>query len=224
MACNIVMQIIEQTSSSQCGMQTIDVCSLGKYVRKSYNKIKKELEEEFEKEISNEVIKRLTTQRLKKEVIAGVQMLEYQINTLITSNGSTPNVVLFLNLEKEDEFIEENKIIIEEILKRRYKGIKSKTGEYITAEFPKLIYVLNDDNSLNGGDFDYLTKMAIEAVKKRGAPYFLSSKHLKENYCGKVIPPAGFIDFLEAYKDESGKCKHTGRFNQKLQSICHRLQ
>ena len=141
-------------------------------------------------------------------------MLEYQINTLITSNGSTPNVVLFLNLEKEDEFIEENKIIIEEILKRRYKGIKSKTGEYITAEFPKLIYVLNDDNSLNGGDFDYLTKMAIEAVKKRGAPYFLSSKHLKENYCGKVIPPAGFIDFLEAYKDESGKCKHTGRFNQ----------
>ena len=214
MACNILMQIIEQTSSSQSGMQTIDVKALGKYVRKSHDTIKGVLEEEFQKELSNDVIEKLTSQRLKKEITSGVQMLEYQINTLITSNGSTPNVALFINLDKDDEYIEENKLIIEEILKRRYKGIKSKTGEYITAEFPKLIYVLNEENSLNGGEFDYLTKMAIESAKKRGAPYFLSSKNLKENYCGKVIPPAGFIDFLEPYKNEEGKCMHCGRFNQ----------
>ena len=219
MACNILMQIIEQTSSSQCGMQTIDVCALGKYVRKSYESIKKTLGEEFQKELSNDLIEKLATKRLHKEITSGIQMLEYQINTLITSNGSTPKVALFLNLDKNDEYIEENKLIIEEILKRRYKGIKSKTGEYITAEFPKLIYVLNEDNSLNGGEFDYLTKMAIEATKKRGAPYFLSSKKLKENYCGRVIPPAGYLDFLEPYKDEEGKCKHTGRFNQGIVTI-----
>ena len=110
MACNILMQIIEQTSSSQSGMQTIDVKALGKYVRKSHDTIKGVLEEEFQKELSNDVIEKLTSQRLKKEITSGVQMLEYQINTLITSNGSTPNVALFINLDKDDEYIEENKL------------------------------------------------------------------------------------------------------------------
>ena len=207
------MQIIAQTSSSQYGMQTIDICSLGKYVQKSYNKIKKEIEQEFEKELSKEVIEKLTNTRLEKEVISGIQMLEYQINTLITSNGRTPNVAWFLNINSDDSYANENAILIEEILKRRYKGIKSENGEYITTDFPKLIYVLNEENSLQGGKYDYLTKMAMECVKKRQAPYFISAKKMKENY-GQVFAPIEITNFLEPWKDENGDYKYNGRFNQ----------
>ena len=208
------MQIIEQVASCQCGIQTIDVSSLGKYVKKSYNKIKAELEEEFEKELSNEIIEKLTEERLKKEITSGIQMIEYQINTLITSNGCIPNVALYLNLDDNDLYKKENSIIIEEILKRRYKGIKSKTGEYITPEYPKLIYVLNEDNSLNGGEYDYLTKMAIECTKKRAEPYYISSKKMKEDYQGKLPVPMGTCGFIEQTKDENGELKTEGRFNQ----------
>ncbi len=208
------MQIIEHVASCQCGMQTIDVSSLGKYVKKSYNKIKKELEEEFEKELSTEIIEKLIEKRLKKEIVSGIQMLEYQVNTLITSNGCIPNVALYLNLDSNDLYIKENSIIIEEILKRRYKGIKSKTGEYITPEYPKLIYVLNENNSLNGGEYDYLTKMAIECTKKRKAPYYISAKKMKENNSNKMLVPMGVCSFIEPIKDENGNLNIGGRFNQ----------
>ena len=115
------MQIIAQTSSSQYGMQTIDICALGKYVEKSYNKIKKELEEEFESKLSKDVIEKLIKIRLNNEIVSGIQMLEYQINTLITSNGKTPNVAWFLNLDSEKPYAKENALLIEEIIKRRYK-------------------------------------------------------------------------------------------------------
>lgn len=208
------MQIIEQVASCQCGMQTVDVSSLGKYVRKSYNKIKKDIEEEFEKDLSKEIIEKLIEKRLKKEIVSGIQMLEYQINTLITSNGCIPNVALYLNLDSNDLYIKENSIIIEEILKRRYKGIKSKTGEYTTCEFPKLIYVLNEENCLNGGEYDYLTKMAIECTKKRKAPYYISAKKMKENNSDKMPVPMGVCSFIEPIKDENGNLKIGGRFNQ----------
>ena len=208
------MQIIEQVASCQCGIQTIDVSSLGKYVQKSYLKIKKELEEEFENELTNEIIEKLAQKRLNKEIVSGVQMLEYQINTLITSNGSIPNVALYLNLDNNSEYKKENSIIIEEILKRRYKGIKSKTGEYITSKYPKLIYVLNEDNSLNGGKYDYLTKMALECTKKREAPYYVSSKKMKENYPEKQVVPMGTCGFIEQEKNEDGSYRTEGRFNQ----------
>ena len=207
------MQIIAQTSSSQYGMQTIDICSLGKYVKKSYNKIKQEIEKEFEKELSKEVIEKLTNVRLEKEIVSGIQMLEYQINTLITSNGRTPNVAWFLNINSDDLYAKENAILIEEILKRRYKGIKSENGEYITTDFPKMIYVLNEENALQGGQYDYLTKMAIECAKKRQAPYFISAKRMKENY-GQVFAPIEITHFLEPWKDENGNYKYNGRFNQ----------
>lgn len=213
------MQIIAQTSSSQYGTQTIDICSLGKYVKKSYNKIKKELEEEFKKELSGDLIEKLTTKRLEKEITSGIQMLEYQINTLITSNGRTPNVAWFLNLNSNDLYEKENAMLIEEILKRRYKGIKSENGEYKTCEFPKLIYVLNEDNSLNSGEYDYLTKMAIECAKLRQAPYFISAKKMKENYSGQVFAPINVTHFLESWKDENGNYKFSGRFNQGIVTI-----
>lgn len=213
------MQIIAQTSSSQYGMQTIDICSLGKYVQKSYNKIKNELTEEFGKELSSSIIERLTSNRLEKEITSGIQMMEYQINTLITSNGNTPNVAWFLNLRENDKYAKENALLIEEILKRKYKGIKNEKGEYITAEFPKLIYVLNEDNSLNGGQYDYLTKMAIECTKKREAPYYISAKKMKENFSGQVFAPIEISHFLEPWKDEDGNYKYNGRFNQGVVTI-----
>lgn len=213
------MQIIAQTSSSQYGMQTIDICSLGKYVQKSYNKIKNELIEEFGKELSLPIIEELTSNRLKKEITSGIQMMEYQINTLITSNGNTPNVAWFLNIDENDEYAKENAILIEEILKRKYKGIKNENGEYITAEFPKLIYVLNEDNSLKGRQYDYLTKMAIECTKKRQAPLFISAKKMKENYLGQVFAPIEISHFLEPWKDEKGNYKYNGRFNQGVVTI-----
>ena len=214
MACNILMQIIEQVASCQCGMQTLDISCLGKYVKKSNNKIKQELEDEFGDELSKIIIEKLMEKRLKKEIVSGIQMLEYQINTLITSNGSIPNVALYLNLDSNDPYIKENSMIIEETLKRRYKGIKSKTGEYITPEFPKLIYVLNENNSLNGGKYDYLTKMAIECTKRRGSPYYISAKKMKENYSDKMPLPMGVYNFVEPIKDENGSLKTVGRFNQ----------
>ena len=196
------MQIIAQTSSSQYGMQTIDICSLGKYVKKSYEKIKNEIKEEFNKELSDSIIERLTLVRLEKEISSGIQMMEYQINTLITSNGNTPNVAWFLNIDSNNPYEKENAKLIEEILKRKYKGIKSKNGEYVTADFPKLIYVLNEENTLNGGKYDYLTKMAIECTKIRQAPLYLSAKKMKENYQGQIFAPIEINNFLEPYKDE----------------------
>ena len=213
------MQIIAQTSSSQYGMQTIDICSLGKYIRKSYNKIKSELKEEFNNELSDNVIEKLTCIKLEKEIASGIQMMEYQINTLITSNGSIPNVAWFLNIESNNQYEKENSILIEEILKRIYKGIKNENGEYVKADFPKLIYVLNEENCLNGGKYDYLTKIAIECTKKRGAPLFLSAKKMKENYSGQVFAPIGTTNFLEPWKDEKGNYKFNGRFNQGIVTI-----
>ena len=213
------MQIIAQTSSSQYGMQTIDVSCLGKYVQKSYNRIKNELEEEFKEDLTKEIIEKLTVNKLQKEVTSGVQMLEYQINTLITSNGSTPNIAWFLNINGNDLYAKENAMIIEEILKRRYKGIKSENGEYITCEFPKLIYVLNEENVLNGGKYDYLTKMAIEVTKKRGMPYYISAKKMEENNSGFVYTPMGVSLFSEPWKDENGNYKFNGRFNQGVVTI-----
>ncbi len=213
------MQIIAQTSSSQYGMQTIDICSLGKYIKKSYDRIQKELQEEFKEELSSEIIDRLSLKRLEKEITSGIQMLEYQINTLITSNGKTPNVAWFLNLDAEDLYKKENAMLIEEILKRRYKGIKSESGEYKTCEFPKLIYVLNEENCLNGGKYDYLTKMAIECTKLRKAPFYISAKKMKENYSGQIFAPMGIANFLEPWKDENGRYKFSGRFNQGIVTL-----
>ena len=218
-ACKILMEIIAQVSSSQYGTHTIDICSLGKYAQKSYNNIKKEIEEEICNKLPQEKVKELADQKLRKEITAGIQMMEYQINTLITSNGRIPNVALFLNLDEDDRYLKENAIIVEEILKRRYKGIKSKSGEYITQDFPKLIYVLNEGNYLNGGKYDYITKLAIECTKKRQSPYYISSRKMKENYSGQIFAPMGVFNFSEPWKDEKGEYKFSGRFNQGIVTI-----
>ncbi len=218
-ACTVVTQIIAAVASNQYGGQSVDIRHLGKYVRKSYEKFKKELVDEFSDKLSADMIEELAKQRLKKEISAGVQTIQYQINTLMTTNGQSPFVTLFLNLDKDDEYIEENAMIIEEILKQRYKGIKNEKGVYVTPAFPKLIYVLDEHNCLKGGKYDYLTKLAVKCSSKRLYPDYISAKKMRENYEGNVFSPMGCRSFLSPWKDEKGNYKFEGRFNQGVVSI-----
>lgn len=218
-ACTIITQIIATVASTQYGGQAVDISYLGKYVRKSYEKFKSELEENFAGKISEGVLEEILNQKLREEISNGVQTIQYQINTLMTTNGHSPIVSLFLYLKSDDPYIKENAMIIEEILKQRHKGLRDENGEYINPEFPKLIYVLDENNCLKGGEYDYLTKIAIECSKKTLAPSFLSAKKMRDNYCGNVFSPMGWRSFLSPWKDENGKYKFEGRFNQGIVSI-----
>ena len=218
-ACIVMSQIIASVASNQYGGQSVDVRHLSKYIRKSYEKFKEQIEEEFKNELTPEIIEKLAEQRLKKEVAAGVQTIQYQINTLMTTNGQSPFVTLFLNLKEDDPYIKETAMLIEEILKQRYEGIKNEKGVYITPAFPKLIYVLDEHNCLNGGKYDYLTKLAVKCSAKRLYPDYISAKKMRENYEGNVFSPMGCRSFLAPWKDENGNYKFEGRFNQGVVSI-----
>ena len=218
-ACTIVTQIIASVASSQYGGQSVDVRHLGKYLRKSYNKYKKRYTEEFGDKIDPETLEKLITERLKDELKSGVQTIQYQINTLMTTNGQSPFVTLFLNLRKDDEYIKENAMIIEEILRQRLEGIKNEAGVYVTPAFPKLIYVLDEHNCLKGGEYDYITELAIKCSAKRMYPDYISAKKMRENYEGNVFSCMGCRSFLSPWKDENGEYKWEGRFNQGVVSL-----
>lgn len=218
-ACTIITQIIATVASTQYGGQAVDISYLGKYVRKSYEKFKNELEENFAGKIPEDVLEEILNQKLEEEINNGVQTIQYQINTLMTTNGHCPIVSLFLYLKNDDPYIKENAMIIEEILKQRHNGLRDENGEYINPEFPKLIYVLDENNCLKGGEYDYLTRVAIECAKKTLAPSFISAKKMRDNYCGNVFSPMGWRSFLLPWKDENGDYKFEGRFNQGIVSI-----
>ena len=218
-ACTVTTQIIAAVASGQYGGQSVDIKHLGKYLRKSFEKFKKELHEQYEGKLSEEMIIDIAKLRLKSELASGVQTIQYQINTLMTTNGQSPFVTLFLNLEKNDPYIEENAMIIEEILKQRYQGIKNEKGVYVTPAFPKLVYVLDEHNCLKGGKYDYLTKLAVKCSSKRLYPDYISAKKMRENYEGNVFSPMGCRSFLSPWKDENGNYKFEGRFNQGVVSI-----
>ena len=218
-ACTVTTQIIAAVASSQYGGQSVDIKHLGKYLRKSYNKFKNKLNEQYKGKLLDAIIEDIAKQQLQGELSAGVQTIQYQINTLMTTNGQSPFVTLFLNLDKDDEYIEENAMIIEEILKQRYQGIKNEKGVYVTPAFPKLIYVLDEHNCLKGGKYDYLTKLAVKCSSKRLYPDYISAKKMRENYEGNVFSPMGCRSFLSTWKDENGKYKFEGRFNQGVVSI-----
>ena len=148
-----------------------------------------------------------------------MQTIQYQINTLMTTNGQTPFVTLFLNLEADDPYIKENAMIIEEILRQRYEGVKNEAGVYVTPAFPKLVYVLDEHNCLKGGKYDYLTRLAVKCSAKRMYPDYISAKKMRENYEGNVFSPMGCRSFLSPWKDENGNYKFEGRFNQGVVSI-----
>lgn len=218
-ACTVVTQIIAAVASSQYGGQSVDVRHLGKYLRISREKYQRRYEEQFGTTISAEVMERLVEERVKDELRSGVQTIQYQINTLMTTNGQSPFVTLFLNLDKDDPYIEENAIIIEEILRQRLEGIKNEKGVYVTPAFPKLIYVLDEHNCLWGGKYDYITKLAVRCSAKRMYPDYISAKKMRENYEGNVFSCMGCRSFLTPWKDENGEYKFEGRFNQGVVSL-----
>lgn len=218
-ACTVTTQIIASVASSQYGGQSVNVAHLGKYLRRSADKYRSQIEEQFGDSVTEDVKQKFVDMRVKEALKAGVQTIQYQINTLMTTNGQSPFVTLFMYLDESDEYIKENAMIIEEILKQRYQGIKNEVGVYVTPAFPKLVYVLDENNCLKGGKYDYLTKLAVKCSSKRMYPDYISAKKMRENYEGNVFAPMGCRSFLSAWKDENGEYKFEGRFNQGVVSI-----
>lgn len=218
-ACTVVTQIIAAVASNQYGGQSVDIRHLGKYLRKSKVKFEKQIRDAVGDAIDEKNLEKLVNDRLKEELKSGVQTIQYQINTLMTTNGQSPFVTLFLYLDKDDEYIEENAMIIEEILNQRIAGIKNEKGVYITPAFPKLVYVLDEHNCLKGGKYDYITELAVKCSAKRMYPDYISAKKMRENYEGNVFSPMGCRSFLAPWKDENGNYKFEGRFNQGVVSI-----
>ena len=173
-ACTVMTQIIAAVASNQYGGQSVEVKHLGKYLRLSHDKIEKRVKKVLGKSVDKETLEKLVDAETRKELASGVQTIQYQINTLMTTNGQSPFVTLFMNLEENDPYIEENALIIEEIIKQRYEGIKNEKGVYITPAFPKLVYVLDEHNCLKGGKYDYLTKLAVKCSAKRMYPDYIS--------------------------------------------------
>lgn len=217
-ACTVTTQIIASVASNQYGGQSVDMIHLGKYLHYSKEKFRRIAKEELSG-FTDEQIEQVVNMRTKEELEAGVQTMQYQINTLMTTNGQSPFVTLFLHVDDSDPYEEENALIIEEIFKTRYRGIKNEKGVYITPAFPKLIYVLDENNCLKGGKYDYLTKLAAKCSAKRMYPDYISAKKMRENYEGNVFSCMGCRSFLSPWKDSNGNYKFEGRFNQGVVSI-----
>lgn len=223
-ACTVMTQIIAAVASNQYGGQSVNIAHLGKYLRKTYDKYYKKyynhfLEEGKSKEEAETLAKDFAKMRKEEDLVAGIQTVQYQINTLMTTNGQSPFVTLFMHIVEGDEYEKEVAEIIEEILKQRIQGIKNSEGHYITPAFPKLIYVLDECNNLSGGKYDYITKLAVKCSAKRLYPDYISAKKMREIYEGNVFSPMGCRSFLSPYKDENGEYKFEGRFNQGVVSI-----
>ena len=229
-ACNIATQIMAQVASNQYGGQSVSVAHLAPFVNISRQKIREEFAQELEAigagDYSYDDIKRITEKRLKAEITRGVQTMQYQINTLMTSNGQTPFVTLFLYLNeaKNEQEKKDLAMVIEEIIRQRYQGVKNEKGAWIAAAFPKLIYVLEEDNIRKGTPYYYLTEMCAKCTAKRMQPDYLSEKIMLKNKktedgVGHCYPPMGCRSFLTPYLDENGKAKFYGRFNQGVVSI-----
>ena len=218
-ACTVMTQIIAAVASNQYGGQSVDIRHLGKYLRKSNNKFHNQILEEFGNTVTHEMVEKMAAVRLRDELKSGVQTIQYQINTLMTTNGQAPFVTLFLYLDENDEYIRENAMIVEEVLRQRLEGIKNEAGAYVTPAFPKLIYVLDENNCLKGGKYDYITKLAVKCSSKRMYPDYISARKMRENYEGNVFSCMGCRSFLSTWKDENGNYKFEGRFNQGVVSI-----
>lgn len=218
-ACTVTTQIIACVASNQYGGQSVDMSHLGKYLRRSKEKFRKHITYECAGQVDDATIERLVADRLKDELKSGVQTIQYQINTLMTTNGQSPFVTLFLNLQEDDPYLEENAMIVEEVLRQRLEGIKNEKGVYITPAFPKLVYVLDEHNCLKGGKYDYITELAVKCSAKRMYPDYISAKKMRENYEGNVFSPMGCRSFLSPWKDENGNYKFEGRFNQGVVSL-----
>ena len=216
-ACTVATQIVQQVANGQYGGQTISLAHLSPYVRLSYEKHQRNVRNEGRLigiDYSEEQIIKIAKSRLQDEIKAGIQTIQYQINTFSTTNGQAPFLSVFMYLREEPEYIEETAMLIEETLKQRFIGMKNPVGAYVTPAFPKLLYVLDDNNVPQDSKYRYLTDLAVKCVSKRMMPDFISAKIMRENYEGQVFPCMGCRSFLSPWKDENGEYKWYGRFNQ----------
>lgn len=233
-ACTIATQIIAQVASAQFGGQTITLSHLAPFVRISEEEIRKEVEEEFSgmygyedysgyNQLIEMCIDEAVKKRLAKEIRDGVQTFQYQINTLQTSNGQSPFLSVFMYIAENPEYEKETAMIIEEFIRQRIKGMKNEVGVWITPAFPKLLYVLDENNIHEDSEYWHITELAAECVSKRMMPDFISAKHMRQNYEGNVFGCMGCRAWLSPYKgdinNEDGQYKWYGRFNMGLTSI-----
>lgn len=221
--CTIATQIVQQIANGQYGGQTISLTHLAPFVRVSYKKIKANKIAEWNANefiYTESMLESAVMKELKKEIKAGVQTIQYQINTFSTSNGQAPFLSIFMYINEDEEYKKETAMIIEEMLRQRIQGIKNEQGVYVTPSFPKLLYVLDENNTYEDSEYFYLTKLAAECVTKRMVPDFISAKIMRQNYDGEVFPCMGCRSFLSPWKDpETGKYKWYGRFNQGVVTI-----
>lgn len=215
-ACNVMTQIIAQIASNQYGGQSINISCLSPYLKKSYDKnLKLSRSMLTDDDKAREMAEALT----QRDLESGIQTIQYQINTLMTSNGQSPFVTLFMHTDEKDPYLENTVKIIEEILKQRIKGIKNEQGVYVTPAFPKLIYVLDENNIKENSPYYDLTRLSAKCTAKRMYPDYISAKKMRENYDGNVFSPMGCRAFLPPYKDKNGKYKFEGRFNMGVATI-----
>ena len=226
-ACNVATQIIAQVASSQYGGQSISLTHLAPFVDVSRKKIREEVKHEIDLCNGNpEMIDTITEERLKREINKGVQTIQYQVVTLMTTNGQAPflSVFMYLNETKDEQTKKDLALIIEEVLKQRIQGVKNEKGIWVTPAFPKLLYVLEEDNVYEDSKYFYLTKLAAECSAKRLVPDYISEKKMLEykvdkNSNGNCYPCMGCRSFLTPYVDENGEPKYYGRFNQGVVTI-----
>ena len=223
-ACNIATQIIAQVASNQYGGQSISLAHLAPFVQVSRDKIKKEVLDEVKMLGSNageEVLNEIVEKRLRKEVEKGIQTIQYQVITLMTTNGQAPflTIFMYLNEAKNESEKRDLALITEEMLRQRIKGVKNEKGVWITPAFPKLIYVLEEDNIREGEPYYYLTELAARCTAKRMVPDYISEKKMKELKEGNCFPVMGCRSALAPWKDENGNYKFYGRFNQGVVTI-----
>ncbi|MCI9210166.1 MAG: anaerobic ribonucleoside-triphosphate reductase [Eubacterium sp.] len=218
-ACNIATQIIAQIASSQYGGQSISLSHLAPFVDVSRHRFRREVRKEFESAgitLNEEQLNSVAESRVLEEINRGVQMIQYQVITLMTTNGQAPFVTVFMYLNEvpEGRTRDDLALVIEEVLKQRINGVKNEAGVYITPAFPKLIYVLEEDNITEGSKYWKLTKLAAECTARRMVPDYISEKVMRELKDGNCYPCMGCRSFLNLYKNETGKYQFYGRFNQ----------
>ena len=229
-ACNIATQIIAQVASSQYGGQSISLTHLAPFVDVSRKKIRRDVEAEMKElgiDPGEEKISEIVEKRLREEIKRGVQTIQYQVVTLMTTNGQAPYITVFMYLNEAGDnqrLKSDLAIVIEEMLRQRYQGVKNEAGVWITPAFPKLIYVLENDNIYEGQPYYYLTKLAAKCTAKRMVPDYISEKKMLEykvdkNGEGHCFTCMGCRSFLTPYVDENGKPKYYGRFNQGVVTI-----
>lgn len=214
-ACTIVTQIIAQIASAQYGGNTITIKHIAPFLRVSYNKYLNKYKQKY----SPDMAKELAEERMMEELKSGIQTIRYQLSTLHTSNGQSPFCTIYLEIEEGHEYEREMALICEEMIVQRLEGMKNYKGQVIGEEFPKLVYLLDEHNCLEGGKYDYITKLAAKCNTKRLVPDYQSAKMMRKNYDGETFPPMGCRSHLSNWRDEKGNYKWYGRFNQGVISL-----